>query len=332
MATDPVAAGDAVGRRLAGRRRWRDGRSADRLWAGVTAAAGVALVALFAGLVGSLTVGALPALRAFGAGFAFSEAWNPVTEEFGALASLTGTVVTSLLALALAVPVAFGIAVFLSKLCPAALRRPLGIAIELLAAIPSIVYGMWGLFVFAPFLAEHVQPPMTRLIGGLPLVGRLFDGPPIGIGVFTAGLILAVMVLPLIAAVMRDALEATPPLLAESAYALGATTWEVVWKVAVPHARAGLFGAVVLGLGRALGETMAVTFVIGNAHRLNASLFLPGSTISSTLANEFAEATGELHTASLVALGWILFILTALVISLSRILLRRLARRDGARA
>jgi phosphate transport system permease protein len=240
--------------------------------------------------------------------------------------------VTSSIALLIAVPVSFGIALFLTELSPRFLKGPLGIAIELLAAIPSIIYGMWGLFVFAPFFARHVEPWLIDRLGPLPGVGALFRGPPMGIGVFTAGLILAIMVIPFISAVMRDVFELTPPLLKESAYGLGATTWEVVSRIVVPHSKAGLVGGVMLGLGRALGETMAVTFVIGNSHELSASLLMPGNTISSALANEFTEAVGDLYAASLIELGLVLFLITFVVLAAAKILLMRIERREGVAA
>jgi phosphate transport system permease protein len=229
----------------------------------------------------------------------------------------------------IAVPVSFGIALFITELAPNWLKRPVGAAIELLAAIPSIIYGMWGLFVFAPLFADHVQPWVTDHLGGWPLIGALFQGPPMGIGMFTAGLILAIMVIPFIAAVMRDVFEVVPTVLKESAYGLGATTWEVVWHVVLPYTKSGVVGGIMLGLGRALGETMAVTFVIGNAHRISASLFMPGNTISSALANEFTEATGEMYTSSLIALGLILFFITFTVLALAKLLLLRLSAREG---
>jgi len=230
------------------------------------------------------------------------------------------------------IPASFGIALFITQLCPAWLKRPLATAIELLAAIPSIIYGMWGLFVLAPLLSENVQPWVTDHLGSWPLVGNLFVGPPMGIGMFTAGLILAIMVIPFISAVMRDVFETVPHVLSESAYALGATTWEVVWNVVLPYSKTGVAGGVMLGLGRALGETMAVTFVIGNAHSLSTSLFMPGNTISSALANEFTEAIGDTYTSSLIALGLILFVITSVVLSLSRLLLLRLSKREGKAA
>jgi phosphate transport system permease protein len=271
----------------------------------------------------------LPAIDKFGLGFLSSSEWNPVTENFGALVAIFGTLVTSAIALIIAVPVSFGIALFITQLAPHWLKRPIGTAIELLAAIPSIIYGMWGLFVFAPLFADHVQPWVSEHIGGWPLVGFLFQGPPMGIGMFTAGLILAIMVLPFITAVMRDVFEVVPRVLKESAYGLGATTWEVVWKIVLPYTKIGVVGGIMLGLGRALGETMAVTFVIGNAHEINASLFMPGNTIASALANEFNEAVGEMYTASLIYLGLILFLITFIVLALAKLLLMRLTAREG---
>jgi phosphate transport system permease protein len=283
---------------------------------------------LLAGIIVSLLAGSLPALRAFGPGFVTSPLWNPVTEQFGALVPIVGTLVTSFIALLIGVPVSFGIALFLTELSPIWMRRPLGTAIELLAAIPSIIYGMWGLFVFAPAFAE-LQPWLTGTLGALPLLGRLFQGPPMGIGVLTAGIILAIMVIPFIAAVMRDVFEIVPPVLKESAYALGSTTWEVVWNVVLPYTKVGVVGGVMLGLGRALGETMAVTFVIGNAHKLNPSLMMPGNSIASALANEFTEAVGDLYSSALIELGLILFLITFVVLALSKMLLLRLSKMEG---
>jgi phosphate transport system permease protein len=271
--------------------------------------------------------GSWPALSTFKLGFITKEVWNPVTEKFGALAPIYGTLVTSLLAMLVAVPLSFGIAIFLTELAPAWLKRPVGIAIELLAAVPSIIYGIWGLFVFAPLLQQHVQPWLIDVLGPIPVLGKLFQGPPFGIGILTAGLILAVMVLPFISAVIRDVFETVPDVLKESAYGLGATTWEVIWKVVVPYSRVGITGGVMLGLGRALGETMAVTFVIGNAHRVSASLMAPGTTISAAIANEFTEAVGDLYTSSLIALGVLLFVITFAVIAGARLMLMRLNRK-----
>ena len=274
----------------------------------------------------SLWMGAWPALHKFGIGFLSSTAWNPVTEEFGALVAIYGTLVSTVVAMLIAVPLSFGIALFITELAPRWLKRPVGTAIELLAAIPSIIYGMWGLFVFAPLFADHVQPWLTDHLVGVPLIGLLFDGPPMGIGMFTAGLILAIMITPFITAVMRDVFELVPPVLKESAYGLGATTAEVVLKVVLPYAKIGVVGGIMLGLGRALGETMAVTFVIGNAHNLHLSLFMPGTTISATLANEFTEAVGPIYTSSLMALGLILFLITFIVLALAQMLILQTSR------
>ncbi|HQU14838.1 MAG TPA: phosphate ABC transporter permease subunit PstC [Gammaproteobacteria bacterium] len=310
----------------------RRGRLADRVFAGTTRVFAIlVMLSVFAILV-SLLIGAGPALRKFGFGFLVSTQWNPVTERFGALVPIFGTLVTSFLAMLVAIPVSFGIALFITELAPSWLKRPVGTAIELLAAIPSIIYGMWGLFVFAPLFADHVQPWVTDHIGDWPLVGVLFQGPPMGIGMFTAGLILGIMVIPFIASVMRDVFEVVPPMLKESAYGVGATTWEVVRHVVLPYTKVGVIGGIMLGLGRALGETMAVTFVIGNAHRISPSLFMPGSTISSILANEFTEADGKMYSSSLVAVGLILFVITFVVLALAKLLLFRLTAREGRRA
>jgi len=283
---------------------------------------------LLAGIIVSLVAGSLPALRTFGLGFIASPQWNPVTEQFGALVPIVGTLVTSFIALLIGVPVSFGIALFLTELSPTWMRRPLGTAIELLAAIPSIIYGMWGLFVFAPAFAQ-LQPWLTATLGAIPIAGMLFQGPPMGIGVLTAGIILAIMVIPFIAAVMRDVFEIVPPVLKESAYALGSTTWEVVWNVVLPYTKVGVVGGIMLGLGRALGETMAVTFVIGNAHKLSSSLMMPGNSIASALANEFTEAVGDLYGSALIELGLILFLITFVVLALSKMLLLRLSKMEG---
>lgn len=281
---------------------------------------------LLAGVLLSLVHGAWPALKEFKWHFLITETWNPVTERFGALAPIYGTIVTSILAMLIAVPIGFGIAVFLTETCPRWLRAPIGIAIELLAAIPSIVFGIWGLFVLAPILQQWVQPWLIDRLGPLPVIGALFQGPPFGIGLFTAGLVLAIMVLPFITAVMREVFLMTPTSLKEAAYGVGATQWEVVWATVVPWSRPGVIGGIMLGLGRALGETMAVTFVVGNAHRISASLMAPGTTISAAIANEFTEAVGDLYTSSLIALGLILFVLTFAVIAGARLLLLRLER------
>jgi phosphate transport system permease protein len=279
----------------------------------------------------TLVIGSELTLKKYGLGFLWSAEWDPVQEEFGALVPIYGTLVTSLIAMLIGVPVSFGIALFLTELSPPWLRRPLGTAIELLAAIPSIIYGMWGLFVFVPLFQTYLQPALIDTLGTLPLLGTLFEGPPLGIGMLTAGLILSIMVIPFITAVMRDVFELVPPLLKESAYGLGATTWEVVWRVVLPYTKVGVIGGVMLGLGRALGETMAVTFVIGNAHRLAASLMAPGNSIASALANEFTEAVGDLYYAALIELGLILFLITTVVLALSKLLLMHLGRGEGTR-
>ena len=302
---------------------------ADRVFAGATRFFALFVTAIVLAILIALIEGSLPVLKKFGLGFFFSAAWNPVTDTYGALVPIVGTLVTSLIAMLIAVPVSFGIALFITELAPNWLKRPIGTAVELLAAIPSIIYGMWGLFVFAPLFADHVQPWVSDHIGQWPLVGFLFQGPPMGIGMFTAGLILAIMVIPFISAVMRDVFEIVPPVLKESAYGLGSTTWEVVRNVVLPYTRVGVVGGIMLGLGRALGETMAVTFVIGNAHHLSSSLFMPGNTISSALANEFTEATGELYTSALIGLGLVLFIITFLVLAAAKLLLIRLSAQEG---
>ena len=293
----------------------------------LTRASAIAVLAILLGVFASLAIGAWPAFRAFGPEFLVAQSWNPVTDKFGALPPIYGTVVTSIIAMLIAVPVGIGIAIFLTELCPRLLRQPIGIAIELLAGIPSIIYGIWGLFVFSPFLQQHVQPAMIGLFGGVPVLDQLFAGPPYGIGMFTAGLILAIMVIPFISSISRDVFETTPAVLKESTYALGATKWEVIWSVVLPYGRSGVLGGVMLALGRALGETMAVTFVIGNAHKISPSILAPGTTISATIANEFTEAVGDLYTASLIALGFILFVITFIVLAIARYMLSRLELR-----
>jgi phosphate transport system permease protein len=304
-------------------------RVTDATFRHLTRAAAVGVLIILGGVIFSLFEGALPALQAFGANFLIQQSWNPVTEKFGALAPIYGTVVTSFIAMAIAVPLGLLITLFLTELCPLWLRRPIGIAIELLAGIPSIIYGIWGLFVFAPFLAEYVQPALIDFFGPIPFLSDLFAGPPYGIGILTAGVILAIMVLPFITSVSRDVFEAVPPVLKEAAYGLGCTTWEVVRYVVLPYTRVGVIGGVMLGLGRALGETMAVTFVIGNSHRITSSLLAPGTTISATIANEFTEAVGDLYTSSLIALGLILFVITFIVLACARFMLARIERRIG---
>ena len=301
----------------------------DLLFRNLTRVSAFAVLALLAAIIVSLIVGSMPAIRAFGLGFLTSSDWDPVNDKFGALIPIIGTLVTSGIALLIAIPVSFGIAVFLTELSPRVLRRTLGIAIELLAGIPSIIYGMWGLFVFAPLFAGHIEPWISEHIGSMPYIGPFFSGPPMGIGMLTAGIILAIMVIPFIASVMRDVFDVVPAMLKESAYAVGATTWEVMWNVVLPYTKVGVAGGIMLGLGRALGETMAVTFVIGNAHKLSKSLLMPGNSISSSLANEFTEAFGELYTASLIELGLILFFITFVVLSLARYMLYKLGQREG---
>lgn len=305
----------------------------DRLFS--LAARGAALLTLFLllAILGSLVVGAWPAIERYGLGFLTSSTWDPVADQYGGLVMVYGTLATSLIALLIAVPVSFGIALFLTELSPAWLKRPLGTAIELLAAVPSIVYGMWGLLVFGPILATYVQQPLQTLLSGVPYLGALVSGPPVGIGVLSAGIILAIMIIPFIAAVMRDVFEVTPALLKESAYGLGCTTWEVMFKVVLPYTKSGVIGGIMLGLGRALGETMAVTFVIGNFNQLDTlSLFAPANSITSALANEFAEAASAMHQAALIYLGLVLFFITFVVLALSKLLLARLKKSEGKKA
>jgi phosphate transport system permease protein len=302
----------------------------ERIFRAATMTAAILVLIILGGVAVSLIQGAWPALRHFGFSFVTTEVWNPVTDEYGALAPIYGTVITSVIAMALAVPTGFGIALFLTELCPPMLKRPIGVAVELLAAVPSIIFGIWGLFVLAPLLQRHVQPWLIHTFHHVPGLSQLFKGPPFGIGILTAGVVLAIMVLPFIAATMRDVFDTVPPMLKESGYGLGATTWEVIWNVVVPHSRVGIVGGIMLGLGRALGETMAVTFVIGNAHRISTSLLAPGTTISSSIANEFTEAVGDLYTSSLIALGLLLFLITFTVIAAAQYMLRRLEGRVTA--
>ena len=301
----------------------------DALFRNTTRAFAAGVLVLLGGVMVALGVGAWPAVANFGPHFLVSLAWNPVTDQYGALPAIYGTLVTSLIAMLIGVPLALGVAVFLTELCPPFLRRPIGTLIELLAAIPSIIYGIWGLFVLAPFLQVTIQPILIDWLGDIPVLGALFAGPPLGLGMLTAGFILAMMVLPFITAVMRDVFLTVPPMLRESAYGIGATTSEVVRRIVVPYARTGMIGGVMLGLGRALGETMAVTFVIGNAHEIRASLLGPGTTISAVLANEFTEAVTPLYISSLFALGFILFVITFIVLAAAKIMLMRLQQRAG---
>ena len=306
---------------------------ADKLFGFLAKSAAILTLGLLFGILASLVVGAWPAIVEYGLGFLTSTTWDPVKNEYGGLVMIYGTLATSIIALLIAVPVSFGIALFLTELSPSWLKRPLGTAIELLAAVPSIVYGMWGLMVFSPILATYVQQPLQSLFKGVPLLGALVSGPPVGIGILSAGIILAIMIIPFTASVMRDVFDVTPPLLKESAYGLGATTWEVISKVVLPYTKTGVIGGIMLGLGRALGETMAVTFVIGNMNQLNSlSLFEAANSITSALANEFAEAGEGLHQASLIYLGLVLFFITFVVLSMSKLLLSRLKKSEGKKS
>jgi phosphate transport system permease protein len=305
----------------------------DKLFGAAAKSAAILTLVMLLGILLSLVVGALPAIQKFGFGFLTSSTWDPVKEEFGGLVMIYGTLATSFIALLIAVPVSFGIALFLTELAPSWLKRPLGTAIELLAAVPSIVYGMWGLLVFGPILATYVQQPLQSLLKDVPFLGGLVSGPPVGIGILSAGIILAIMIIPFIASVMRDVFEVTPPMLKESAYALGSTTWEVTSKVVLPYTKAGVIGGIMLGLGRALGETMAVTFIIGNTNQLNSlSVFEAANSITSALANEFAEAGAGLHQASLFYLGLVLFFITFVVLTLSKLLLAQLKKSEGTKS
>jgi len=313
-------------------KRARSGPMADRVFGYLAKGAAILTLCLLAAILISLTISAWPAISKFGLGFLTSTVWDPVQEDFGGLVMIYGTIATSLIALVIAVPISFGIALFLTELSPAWLKRPLGTAIELLAAIPSIVYGMWGLLVFGPVLATYVQQPLQAAFNGVPYLGAFVSGPPVGIGILSAGIILAIMIIPFISAVMRDVFEVTPALLKESAYGLGATTWEVVSKVVLPYTKAGVIGGIMLGLGRAIGETMAVTFVIGNFNQLDSlSLFQAANSITSALANEFAEAGEGLHQGALMYLGLVLFFITFVILSLSKLLLAQLRKGEGSK-
>ncbi len=307
-------------------------RLQDFLFHKMTLLFAVSVLLVLVGIIISLMIGAWPAFKEFGPGFITKVEWDPVNDRYGALIAIVGTLATSLVALLIAFPISFGIALFLTEICPSSLRRPLGTAVELLAGVPSIIYGMWGLFVFAPLFGDYVQPALNNTLGQLPVIGQLFKGPMMGIGILTAGLILAVMIIPFIASVMRDVFEVVPAVLKESAYGLGCTKWEVVRKIVLPYTRNGVVGGVMLGLGRALGETMAVTFVIGNANALSWSLFAPGNSIASTLANEFAEAESKLHVSSLFALGLILFVITFIVLSAAKLMLMGMSRKEGTKS
>ncbi len=313
-------------------RRMAFGRRADWLFRAGTLLFAWGVLLVLGAIIIELLVDAWPAFSRFGFGFFTSSAWNPVTEKYGAASSILGTLVTSFIAISLAVPMSFGIALFLTELSPRWLRRPIGIAVELLAGIPSIIYGIWGLFIFAPWFADNVQWRISDTLGNLPVIGVLFQGPPIGLGWLVAGLVLTIMIIPFIAAVMRDVFDVVPATLKESAYAMGSTRWEVIRHIVLPYTSVGVIGGVMLGLGRALGETMAVTFVVGNAHDIHTSLFMPGNTIASTIANEFTEATTVPHRSALIALGLILFIITFIVLALARLLLMRVERGRGEKA
>jgi len=301
----------------------------DVIFQALTRASAIAVLLLLGGVMVSLVVGAWPAVSKFGFGFLTTEIWNPVTDQFGALAPVYGTLVTATIAMLIGVPVSLGIAVFLTEICPPLLRRPIGIAVELLAGIPSIIYGIWGLFVFAPVLQRTLQPWLIATFHHVPLLNNLFAGPPFGIGILTASLVLTIMVLPFITSIARDVFETVPPMLKEAAYGIGCTRWEVIRNIVIPYTRSGVIGGVMLGLGRALGETMAVTFVIGNAHRISSSILQPGTTISATIANEFSEAVGDTYTSSLIALGLILFFITFIVLAAARLMLMRLEKKAG---
>ena len=304
----------------------------DRVFHRLTLVCAFLVLALFAGIFWALVKGAWPSIQAFGLPFIWTQVWNPVTQKFGGLAPIAGTLITSFLAMLVAIPVGIGIAIFLTEICPRPMRRPIGIAVELLAGIPSIIYGIWGLFVLAPVLQQSVIPRLIATFAGVPVLSSLFAGPPYGIGMFTAALILSIMTIPFISAITRDVFETVPPVLKEAAYALGSTNWEVLWNVVLPYARTGVAGGIMLALGRALGETMAVTFVIGNAHRISTSLFAPGTTISAAIANEFTEAVGDLYLPALVELGLLLFFVTFIVLAAAQFMLHRLELRAGSRS
>lgn len=308
------------------------GSRADKLFRSTSRVFAIFVLVIVVGVFITLIVGSWPAIKAFGFGFLRTNDWDPVANIYGAVAPMYGTLISSVIAMIIGIPISFGIAVFITELAPLWLRRPVGVAVELLAAIPSIIYGIWGLFIFAPWFSDHIQPWLTDTFIDWPVIGPLVDGPPMGIGMFTAGLILAIMVIPFMTSVMRDVFETVPDVLKESAYGLGSTTWEVIWNVVLPYTRIGVVGGIMLGLGRALGETMAVTFVIGNAHEVSSSLFMPGATIASTLANEFTEADGELYTSSLIMLGLVLFVITLVVLSIAKLMLLKMQSREGAKS
>jgi len=332
MATNPATLATALPAAVidANRRNTRDAR-ADGLFKWIVAGAGMFVLLALAGAALSMLWGGREAFSTFGINFLFSTDWDAVNHKFGALVPIYGTLVTALIAMLIGVPVSFGIALFLTEVAPAWMRGPVGAAIELLAGIPSIIYGMWGLFVFVPIMGEYINPWLNDHVGTWPLIGPLFTGPPLGIGMLTAGIVLAVMVIPFISSVMREVFLTVPTRLKESAYALGSTTWEVVWDIVLPYTRSAVIGGIFLGLGRALGETMAVTFVLGNAHRLSASLLEPGNSIAATIANEFTEADSEIYRSSLIALGFLLFIVTFIVLAIAKLMLNRLSRQEGVK-
>ena len=330
LAEEPMKPTDAVSLGGGPPQRQRRAPCADALFATAAHSAAWITLLLLGGIIASLVIGAWPAIHEYGLSFIWRSEWDPVGDKYGGLVMIYGTLATSFIALTIAVPVSFGIAIFLTELSPRWLRRPLGVAVELLAAVPSIVYGMWGLLVFGPILAQYVQQPAQALLSNVPLLGTFVSGAPVGIGILSAGIILAIMIIPFIAAVMRDVFDVTPPMLKESAYALGSTTWEVVSRVVLPYTKSGVIGGIMLGLGRALGETMAVTFVIGNFNQLDSlSLFAAANSITSAIANEFAEASPGLHQASLMYLGLILFFITFVVLALSKLLLAQLKKGEG---
>jgi phosphate transport system permease protein len=331
MADIALTDADATAHRAARAETTRRAGRGDARFHSLTWLAAAAVLVVFLGVIVSLVIGSIPAIKAFGLPFLWSSIWNPASDVFGGFPSIYGTLITSVLAMLLAVPIGIGVAIFLTELCPRPLRRPIGIAIELLAGIPSIIYGIWGLFVFAPWFQAHVQQPIIDGTSGIPVIGTLLGGAPYGIGIFTAGLILSIMILPFISAVTRDVFETVPTMLKEATYGLGCTTWEVMWRVVLPYARSGVIGGAMLALGRALGETMAVTFVIGNAHTVAPSLFAPGTTISATIANEFTEATTPLYTSSLIFLGLILFFITFIVLAGAQWMLLTLERQAGTK-
>jgi phosphate transport system permease protein len=328
---DGVADAAAQAEYTALRSTMRTQRIQDFIFHKVTLVFAASVLLVLLGIIASLAIGAAPAFKEFGPSFITTVEWDPVNEQFGAAIAIVGTLATSIIALLIAFPISFGIALFLTEICPVWLRRPMGTAVELLAGVPSIIYGMWGFFVFAPLFADHVQPLLKSTLGNVPIIGQLFSGPMMGIGILAAGLILAVMIIPFISSVMRDVFEVVPQVLKESAYGLGCTKWEVVRKIVLPYTRTGVVGGVMLGLGRALGETMAVTFMIGNANKLSWSLFAAGNSISSTLANEFAEAATPLHVSSLFALALILFAITFIVLSAAKLMLAGMSRKEGTK-